>query len=81
MIMVGISESHCSEYYFIFIQAANYLGIKALLAVGCKSIANMVRGKPSLEVRTIFNISQDPPGQDLNAPNAMNDDMEKSYTN
>ncbi|CAF5156724.1 unnamed protein product [Rotaria magnacalcarata] len=52
-------------------QAANYLGIKTLLAVGCKTIANMVRGKASSEVREMFNISYDPPGEGLNAPNAI----------
>ncbi|CAF0941195.1 unnamed protein product [Didymodactylos carnosus] len=53
---------------FDIIMAANYLGIKTLLAVGCKTIANMVRGKASTEVREMFNISYDPPGQGLNAP-------------
>lgn len=31
----------------------------------------MVRGKSSTEVREIFNISYDPPGEGLNAPNAI----------
>jgi len=31
----------------------------------------MVRGKPSSEVREMFNISYDPPGEGLNAPNAL----------
>jgi len=53
---------------FDVIMAANYLGIKTLLAVGCKTIANMVRGKSSTEVREMFNISYDPPGEGLNAP-------------
>lgn len=53
----------------IFVQAANYLGIKTLLAVGCKTIANMVRGKASEEVREMFSISRDPPGEGLNANN------------
>lgn len=52
-------------------KAANYLGIKTLLAVGCKTIANMVRGKSSTEVRELFNISYDPPGEGLNAPAAV----------
>ncbi|CAF1138256.1 unnamed protein product [Rotaria sordida] len=56
---------------FDIIMAANYLGIKTLLAVGCKTIANMVRGKSSSEVREMFNISYDPPGEGLNAPNAI----------
>jgi len=53
---------------FDVIMAANYLGIKTLLAVGCKTIANMVRGKSSTEVREMFKISYDPPGEGLNAP-------------
>lgn len=47
------------------------MGIKNLLAVGLKTIANMVRGKPSSDVREMFNISIDPPGEGINAPNAM----------
>lgn len=31
----------------------------------------MVRGKASSEVREMFNISYDPPGEGLNAPNAI----------
>lgn len=54
---------------FDIIMAANYLGIKTLLAVGCKTIANMVRGKASEEVREMFSISRDPPGEGLNANN------------
>ncbi|CAF0914131.1 unnamed protein product, partial [Didymodactylos carnosus] len=53
---------------FDIIMAANYLDIKALLAVGCKTIANMVRGKNSDQVRQMFNISYDPPGEGLNTP-------------
>lgn len=46
------------------------MGIKTLLAVGCKTIANMVRGKSSSEVREMFHISYDPPGEGLNAVNS-----------
>ncbi|CAF1064823.1 unnamed protein product [Adineta ricciae] len=56
---------------FDVIMAANYLGIKTLLAVGCKTIANMVRGKSSSEVRELFHISYDPPGEGINAPEAI----------
>ncbi len=45
------------------------MGITTLLEVGCKTIANMVRGKSSSEVRQIFNISYDSPGEGLSAPN------------
>jgi len=65
---------------FDIIMAANYLGIKTLLAVGCKTIANMVRGKSSAEVREMFNISYDPPGEGLNAPIANNDAADKMTT-
>ncbi|CAF4370416.1 unnamed protein product [Rotaria socialis] len=43
----------------------------SISSVGCKTIANMVRGKASSEVREMFNISYDPPGEGLNAPNAI----------
>jgi len=53
---------------FDIMMASNFLGVKTLLALGCKTIANMVRGKNSDEVRKMFNISYDPPGEGLNAP-------------
>ncbi len=37
------------------------MGIKSLIEVGLKTIANMVRGKPSSEVRDMFTISIDQP--------------------
>ncbi len=43
------------------------MGIKNLLTVGMKTIANMVRGKSSSEVREMFSISHDPPGEGINA--------------
>ncbi len=43
------------------------MGIKNLLAVGCKTIANMVRGKASSDVREMFAVSYDPPGEGINA--------------
>lgn len=62
-------------------KAANYLGIKTLLAVGCKTIANMVRGKNSSEVREMFSISHDPPGEGLNAPQTTDSGNEKASAN
>jgi hypothetical protein len=49
------------------------LGIKSLLSVGCKTIANMCRGKSSAEYREMFNISMDPPASEL----TMNDDTNR----
>lgn len=40
-------------------QAANYLDIKPLLDVGCKSVANMIKGKSAEEIRRTFNITND----------------------
>ncbi|UJR28580.1 hypothetical protein I4U23_009813 [Adineta vaga] len=66
---------------FDIIMAANFLGIKSLIAVGCKTIANMVRGKASTEVREMFNISHDPPGEGLNAPNAIEGSSNQTSVN
>lgn len=39
--------------------AANYLNIKPLLDLTCKSVANMIKGKTTEEIRTHFNIVND----------------------
>ena len=41
------------------IPQANYLDIKKLLDVTCKTVANMIKGKNSQEIRNIFNIRND----------------------
>lgn len=42
---------------FEMILAANYLDIKTLLDVTCMTVANMIKGKKSEEIRKIFNIT------------------------
>ena len=41
------------------IQAANYLDIKRLLDMACKTVADMIKGKTPEEIRTTFNINTD----------------------
>lgn len=40
-------------------QAANYLDIGVLLDVGCKTVANMIKGKSPDEMRRILNVHND----------------------
>lgn len=44
---------------FELILAANYLDIKGLLDVTCKTVANMIKGKSADEIRKTFNIKND----------------------
>ncbi|KAF5373726.1 hypothetical protein D9758_000721 [Tetrapyrgos nigripes] len=47
------------EMLFEIIFAANYLDIKSLLDVGCKTVPNMIKGKTLEEIRKLFNIVHD----------------------
>ncbi|KAJ2492174.1 hypothetical protein IWW37_001622 [Coemansia sp. RSA 2050] len=47
------------ELLFEILLAANYMDIKPLLELGCKTVANMIRNKTAQEIRTMFNIVDD----------------------
>ncbi|KAH8742893.1 Skp1 family, dimerization domain-containing protein [Diaporthe sp. PMI_573] len=47
------------EMLFEILLAANYMDIKALLDLGCKTVANMIKGKTPEEIRRTFNITKD----------------------
>lgn len=60
MICKHHSGSAGSDHADIFlVQAANYMDIKPLLDVGCKTVANMIKGKSPEEIRKTFNITND----------------------
>jgi S-phase kinase-associated protein 1 len=59
IILVRTSTSSLSHTHTDPRQASNYLDIKPLLDVGCKTVANMIKGKSPEEIRKTFNITND----------------------
>ncbi len=55
--LILVSVHHVIDAFGI--QAANYLDIKGLLDVTCKTVANMIKGKSPEEIRRTFNIKND----------------------
>ncbi|KAI7828329.1 putative negative regulator sulfur controller-3 [Kickxella alabastrina] len=47
------------ELLFEILLASNYMDIKPLLDLGCKTVANMIRNKSAVEIRKMFNIVED----------------------
>jgi S-phase kinase-associated protein 1 len=47
------------DMIFDIILAANYLDIRPLLDLGCKTIANMIKGKTTEQIRELFGIQND----------------------
>ena len=59
-IMSEWDEKFCKELsqdlLFNLIKAANYLDIRPLLNILCKTVANMITGKTPQEIRVLFNL-------------------------
>ncbi|KAK9722479.1 hypothetical protein K7432_002668 [Basidiobolus ranarum] len=47
------------ETLFELILAANYLEIKSLLSLTCRTVANIIQGRSPEEIRKVFKISND----------------------
>lgn len=59
IILVSLPVLFAFNQADISFQASNYLDIKPLLDVGCKTVANMIKGKSPEEIRKTFNITND----------------------
>eukprot|EP01094_Clydonella_sp_ATCC50884_P006971 TRINITY_DN1615_c0_g1_i1.p3 TRINITY_DN1615_c0_g1~~TRINITY_DN1615_c0_g1_i1.p3 ORF type:complete len:114 (-),score=36.68 TRINITY_DN1615_c0_g1_i1:111-452(-) len=57
--LLGLLYFAAQYYAYDLLQAANYLDIKSLLDLTCKTVANMIKGKTPEEIRKTFNIKND----------------------
>lgn len=48
-----------TSLYFLLLQAADYLDIKALLDLSCNKVVSMIKGKSVEEIRESFGIRND----------------------
>lgn len=47
------------DLLFAIIEAANYLNLQSLMNLGCQTVANMIKGKKTEEIRQMFGIEND----------------------
>jgi S-phase kinase-associated protein 1 len=59
LVRLALHPFHRRQHANMQKQASNYLDIKPLLDVGCKTVANMIKGKSPEEIRKTFNITND----------------------
>ena len=59
MILVWLAVARYAANLPTPTQAANFLDIKPMLDLTCKTVANMIRGKKVEEIRRTFNIKND----------------------
>ena len=67
-----------SKILFDIIKAANYLDIQPLLDLGTRTVADSIRGKSIMEIREIFDITEDFTQEDMDQIDAENKWMEEN---